>query len=141
MFAILLGTKHKGDLNKEMLAFDIDNYNQEEMEVKLKAGYNPTHITYSIDIDTSRVLTITPIIKLTKEENKMTLNRTIQHSKTKDEYIYVDRQIEIIANGTGEMGELNDIYVDMVIKVLDKHFKSLKLPLLSAIIVVDDKRK
>lgn len=129
---ILLGTKTIPEIEKEMLVFNLQDYNDKtDYEHWIDKGFKPTKINYSWDIDTSRVLTLTPTIVMEK----------ISLLDGKETFVFVDKQIELEAHGTGVFGELNDLYVKQMIMTMEKHFKALKAPLIKAIVSIDDKRK
>lgn len=137
---ILLGTKSVPILDKEMMVFDIQDYNFKPLEDFANDGYKISRVNYSIDVDTSRIFTITPTFELTKTQT--VLEPGIQPHIKKQQYIYIDKQIEIPANGSGVYGEMNDIYVNILNKQITKHYKNIKHTDLKFVIIsVDDKRK
>ena len=135
---IFLGITDKPNINEEMLAFNIPNFNNCHYTKMLKDNYYPVGICYAVDIDTSRVFTITPSIAMRKKI-------MIGFDKWKYDYkIFVDRQIEIPARGTGIVGELNNVYVKYILEIVNNHFKRRKLfdyELIDSAIILDDKRK
>ncbi len=89
---ILLGMKAVPEVENEMLVYPSDMFNQIEYKTYdelLEEGWTPKRTNYAIDIDTSRVFTITP----TTHFEKVSILEGVQ------KHVHVDRQIEIIANG------------------------------------------
>ena len=138
---ILLGTLSIPEIDKEMLVFNIKDFNLKTLEEFLEEGFEISKVNYSWDIDTSRVLTLTPTYVLNKKRAVGGFGRPIVNKPI--EIIYWDTQIELVAYGTGEIGELNDLYIKQMIRVMDKHWKKvLKNDIkIKAIVSVDDKRK
>ena len=134
---MLLGLEHKPDINKDMLVYNIKDFNNITKDELQKDKWEPMGIAYSVDIDTSRVLTITPAIKYRKVENN------IGYWKVSFR-IFIDKQIEIPAYGTGIYGELNEKYVELISKKIKEHYIAnnfMKIKLKTKHLAVDDKRK
>ena len=132
--AIAMGYKHMGDvLAQDTLVYNIKEYNNAKLEDFYNQQYKPEAVHYSIDVDTSRVMTITPTFLFSK----------FVIFDGKESKIFIDKQIELPCNGTGEYGEKNAIYMDQIVEAIDKHYLSIKLktPKFKVSISVDDKRK
>ncbi|MGL4336303.1 MAG: hypothetical protein ACRCST_05360 [Turicibacter sp.] len=115
---ILIGVKHQGSTDQAMMSYNIKSFNNEKTAQELiSEGFRINTATYSVDVDTSRVFTITPVLLL--QRNISFLN---EHSR--ETIIYVDQQIEIPADGTGAIGEKNQLYVDLLVKAIMKHNSS-----------------
>lgn len=139
---ILLGTKSVPEIDTEMLAYNIPDFNNDRtLKSFLDDGYEITKVAYSWDVDTSRVFTMTPGIGLTKTTKELDPFAGKIISK-KDQIVYIDKQFEFRANGTGELGEKNIMYAESIIHYTDKHWQSMKEFNKSTkpIISIDDKR-
>lgn len=134
---ILLGTKAVPEIDTDMLSYNIKDYNTTSLDTLTEDGWRLGQINYSWDIDTSRVLTLTPTIELFKQQlNLLTQNWDVE------KIIYIDKQVELPAMGSGQIGELNDVYVRQMQRAMTNHYNKLtEKPLKKAIISVDDKRK
>ena len=133
---IMIGTLYEEELDARELVFHIDDYNETDPAV-YDDKWEKIAVNYSVDVDTSRVFTITPTILYRKAVG---ISPTKQF-KYKHE-VFVDQIIEIKATGTGEFGEMNDIYVKAIEEVVSKHYWSkVKSTTKGVIISVDDKRK
>ncbi|MGL4335968.1 MAG: hypothetical protein ACRCXT_05450, partial [Paraclostridium sp.] len=111
---ILLGVKHQGTINQSMMSYNIKSFNNQYFPEDLfKKHFKINSTTYSIDLDTSRVLTITPVLHLRRKAEFL-------GEVSKDDIIYIDKQIEIPADGTGEIGEKNQLYVNLIALSLKK---------------------
>ena len=133
----LLGLEHKPKVNKDMLVYNIKDFNNITKKALEKDGWKPIGIAYSVDIDTSRVMTITPSIQYKKVEHK------IRYWKVSFR-IFIDKQIEIPAYGTGLQGELNEKYVKLISDKIKQHYlknKFMDMKLTIKHLAVDDKRK
>ncbi len=146
--AINMGYRHAGDaISESMLVYPkkvLDNIEYKTKEDLLKEGYNIKRVNYAWDIDTSRVLTLTPTIHFLKNKFNVSFTGDKTLSTVKQHKILIDKQIEIPAYGPGEYGELNDTYVRLIKKATEKHISQLGNGYLgknNAIITIDDKRK
>jgi len=133
--AISLGYRHEGDSNSDMLVYNISNFNHATPEELKIDGWIPTAISYSIDVDTTRVFTITPVIKYVKY---YTAPLGVK-PKVSNEVLLIDKQIEMPAYGSGENGEMNQVYVKQISMILQKHYKNWAGK--KSIISVDDNTK
>lgn len=87
---ILLGTKTIPEVDKEMLVYDIPNYNNEKtLQEFLDDGYEVTHCSYSVDRDANTQNTLTPVLALAKYLH--TINGTHFYKRL----VYIDTQIEM----------------------------------------------
>lgn len=134
---ISLGLRHEGRLDNDMLVFNIDfKDNIKTLDELLESGYEKKEITYGVDIDTSRVMTIAPTYLLQRKTPD-----PLEGTVLVEEALYVDRIMEFKANGTGVDGSKNDIYVDYIAKLIKNHIENNKNFDIKKNIVVDDNRK
>ncbi len=132
----MLGLKHEGELDKDMLVYNIPDYRTKVPKDIWDAGWKIKDITYSIDVDTSRVFTIAPAFLLSR------VTKDGAFSVKEEKKVFVDRIMEFKADGTGQMGEKNRMYIAFIWKLITKHFDSLPhKPEREARFAVDDKRK
>ncbi len=139
--AISMGYRHIGENDPNMLSYDIRDFNNEYTREDFeKKGFTPYKINFSWDIDTRKgaKLTLTPAILYWKKQfsiNNMEIaNKNIYK-------ILIDEQIEIPTTGSGKYGEKNDLYVNMICKVMEKYYSKLKIKPKKVSYSVDDKRK
>lgn len=80
-------------------------------------GYEVAAASYGVDVDISRVITITPSVLFQK---------TLLGEVT-EEFVFVDKQIEIICAGAGVHGRNLDQYTSMTSQRIVDHIKDRKL--------------
>lgn len=135
------GLQYTPRISNELLVYNINNFNETTMEELNKEGWYATKLSYGVDIDTSRVFTITPAYEMRKD------TRLITGSFKSIKAVFIDKQMEIAAMGTGEFGELNELSAKQISLRIKKHFlEALKNPLINETLektycVVDDNRK
>ena len=134
---ILLGFESKEKLDASMMAYDLDmdDFKQNDYKTLLKEGYKPIKVNYAIDVDTSRVFTISTAVLMEK--------MAVFDKSERKSIIYIAPIMEIYANGSGIYGERNLTYINLIQKYIDKNIlqyyninKNIKTSL-----VIDDKRK
>lgn len=133
----LMGFEFEPEISKDMLVYNIQEFNYKTPEEAIEEGFHIEQIVYPFDIDTSRILTCFPTFKMVK--NVLGLDGIYQIR-----IILVDKPIELKAYGTGEFGEMNDIYVKQMQKQMVRHYSrisKLSKPKHKSIVRVDDKRK
>lgn len=137
---LIIGNKAIPKPKPEMLVYPEEMKPLEKtVEEFVKEGWIIDHATFAWDIDTSRVLTFTPTYSLKKFIKKDEFDDDMF-----DWHVNIGEQVEIRANGTGKMGEKNDIYIEVIAQTMVEKYESLQaltqLPFEVAY-VVDDKRK
>lgn len=139
--AQIAGLQYRPRPDNELLVYNIDDFNNETLESMIDQGYLPTKLSYGVDIDSSRVFTITPAYEMIKENKS--LNNTFKRNKV----IFIDKQIELNAMGSGEFGELHEIQAKQIGLLIKKHFlkaisnKTVDMYLEKTYCIVDDNRK
>lgn len=135
---ILLGMRQKPKLDDEWRVYPeqiIRNIKQYTIKDLEEQGYKIKSVSYGVDIDVSRVNTITPAILF--EKKVYGLNNSYElHEK-----ILLDEQYELKCVGSGVMGSNLDLYTKEMAIAIRKHIKENKLWNTKIAVAVDDNRQ
>lgn len=139
LLAINAGLQFKPEIKSDTLVYNINNFNKSSLKELIKEGYKPTKLSIGFDIDTSRILTLAPVFKMTKY-NVDIFNKTPK----KTEVILIDKVLDIPPVPMDEMGRSHDLNAKLISQVIkkyllknEKYFSELKSITLS----IDDNRK
>ncbi len=136
--AILMGYRHEGNMDDKMLVYHkttLDSIEHSTQQDFIDKGFRATAISYAVDVDYSRVMTITPTILFEKE------SLVLGGKNKRTQRILIDRQIEMQAYGSGSMGENNEMYVNGVVKAINKHYSNMVSQPKKVVAVIDDNQK
>lgn len=141
LLAHYAGLQYTPRPDTELLVYNITNFNETTLEKLIKEGYEPIKLSYGVDLDTSRVNTITPAYELVK------YTKGFGGKFKKHRIVLIDKQIELAALGSGEFGEMHEISARQIAMMIKKNIiKALKNKVVDAnlektYLVVDDNRK
>lgn len=141
LLAFYSGLQFEAQPESDLLVYNINSFNETTLQSLIKEQWIPLKLSYGIDIDTTRVNTITPTWYLEKH------TRAFGGKWKKTKALFIDKQIELKAMGNGDFGEMHEIYAKQMALMIKKHFlKSLKIKevdfnLEKTFCVVDDNRK
>lgn len=131
LLTIYLGMRQTPMLEDSMRVFPeqvIKNHSNKTMEQLLKEGFKPTHVSYGVDVDISRIITIAPAIYM----QKVASNGDVTN------IVHIDPIKEYKTAGAGAMGQNLDQYTKFASKLILEHIVEKKLLKCRIKVSVDD---
>lgn len=135
------GLQYNAQPDSDLLVYNVQNFNETTFPKLLKEGWVPKELSFGLDLDTSRVNTLTPAFKM--EQHIRQLNNTF----LKREIVFVDKIIELPANGSGAFGEMHELTAKQIALTIKKYvLEKAKNPIFAenvdkTYLIIDDNRK